>query len=243
MTRYFLPVALILSGCSTLDPLKENPFEEEVGSDTAETEDTGTEIDSGDTAIKDTDETDTANACAFPVTVWDTDDTDGEAYPESEYDEVTMGNELIAALASSSPSGAVDPGEIEVLRVNIEAKNAECANLTITGFTVLGIWTDNAETDWTPTMVRAVNLSTGEDLGEAALSIPGSIVYAGFDLDLEVPAGSTYALAFYADVSGASAKMDDQVRFDLYHPSLGVSDGVNSYVLWEAGINGNTLVF
>jgi hypothetical protein len=47
--------ALVLSGCSTLDPLEKNPFEEEVGTDTAETVDTGNEIDTADTASEEED--------------------------------------------------------------------------------------------------------------------------------------------------------------------------------------------
>lgn len=243
-------LAIGLSGCTEivnnyyfLDSEEEvDDSDDSDGSDNPDTEvgDTAvddTETDSGnDTNLEDSGTDDTAvedtaaePSCEFAVDTWD--------------GEVVMGNTLTVSLSSASPSGAAIPGTIEVLRLNFGVNDFECQALTLTGMTIFGIWTDNAETDWAPESVFAVDLATGEDLGNAAISQPGTIIYAGFAIDDRIDAGETRSIAFYADLNGASAREDDSVRFSLYMDSIGVQDETSGRVLRHDGITGGTLVF
>lgn len=203
-----------------------DPVVEDTGTDSVEIVPGSSSDDETDTGVVIEDEP----ACEFTVSTWD--------------GEVVMGNTVSISLGQGNPDGSEVPGVIEVLRLLLTVDDPECESMSLTGLTVFGVWTDNADTDWAPASMYAVDGPTGESY-EAAISQPGGIVYAGFDLDVEIEAGpaNAHGISFFADVSGASAAEDDMVKFDLYLDSLGVQDESTSRVLKHDGIGGNWLVF
>jgi hypothetical protein len=197
-----------------------------VEDDTA-VEDTAVE----DTAVEDTavEDTGAEPSCEFEVETWD--------------GVVAMGNTMTISLSPYSPGGASIPGTIEVLRLDFQVDNMKCDNLSLLGFTVFGLWTDIENSGWSPTDIHAVDLTTNTELGYAGTSQPGSIVYAGFEMNMEIEAGNTHSVAIFANLSGASAAEDDSVRFDLYLDSVEVEDNTSRHVLRHDGVSGNTIVF
>ncbi len=195
---------------------------------------------------------DNTGECEFRVEAWETDDnpsTDGVTD-----NVVTMANVLDISLNSDTPSGVTEPGEIEVLRLNFAARDPDCADMTVTGFTMYVSATDNADTDWFDAMdtVWARNLSTGEDLGDGYVGVcwkdgcPQSTAGMYMDEDfagLTIPAGSTYTVAFYMDTTGASQDWDDSLQVSLAPSQLEATDGEETRVLRFDTIAGGTIQF
>lgn len=154
-----------------------------------------------------------------------------------------LGNDFTVNLGQRSPSGVADPGVIEVLRLEMTASDAGCSSIIVSDLEILGAYTDNAGTGWAPASVSAVDLRTGEDLGNATL-VTGGIAMATFSgLSLEIEAGATHGIGIYADVTGADEDLDDQVWFGLLSDSLVVSDGTVTVDLANEDVPGFTLVF
>lgn len=220
----------IITACSTLDPLEESPFDEEVGCDTAAentADDSGTGTD--DAEIDDSGIEDEVPVCEFEVDTWD--------------GEVVMGNTLSVELGQQGPGGASELGLIEVLRLEFRVDDPECEALTINGFTLMGYWTDKAQTGWTPSNLQLVTF-VGADYWTPAITNHGTVLYAGFsEMGIEIDAGNGFAIALYADMSNASAEFDDEAQFSLYLDSLGVSDQTSTRVLKNDWVTGATLVF
>lgn len=219
--------ALVISGCSTLDPLTEYPFEEEVGCDTVETEDTGIETDSGIA-----EDTDTAEvpSCDFAVNTMD--------------GEIVMGNTLGIELPQQFPTGpyADELDEVPVLGLGFTAEDAGCERLTVQGMILFAVFTDMANTDWEPSALWATDAS-GLYIGSAFLDVSG-VVYAAFSSDFTLEPGVTQGIYFYADLEGASRELDDSVKFDLYPTSVRVEDERgNSHILVHDGYTNGEVSF
>ncbi len=191
---------------------------------------------SADSASQDTGSDSAADPCSFNVST-----TDGE---------MTMANTLAIVEGQRSPGGAVgssDSSALEVLDLELTVEHDDCPSLTVTGFTVTGLFSDYAKSGWQPSAVWGEDLSDGAEFGDADLAIvAGSIVYAGFPVvSTEIKAGvyQAHAFSFYADLSDASRDDDDEVIFSLYVDSVEVSDGSHSYVLKNSTVGGEYLVF
>lgn len=248
---------IILSGCllgwdgyDTNANAKVGCDEESSDSDSA---DTGsgdvTDTNTGDSETADeTGETGTTNACAFAVVVWDLDPDDGEVGEEATTDTVVMSNTLVITTGQQSPGGRVgdgDASEIHVLDLAFSLGDSACPRLTVTGFTVIGMFTDFAESGWVPTAVWGENSGTGISFGDADLAIPGRTVYAGFTNLSETIDTNYYGsqFRFWANLSGISDEEDDTVQFGIYLESIEVSDGTSTYVLKNEYVLGGLLVF
>ena len=166
--------------------------------------------------------------CDFNVEAWD--------------GVVTMYNTLTASLSADTASGPTVPGFVPVLTLRFHSDDATCTSLDLFGFMVTGWWTDNADSGWEPDSVTLVD-ETGTTIEDGVLSIPGNVVYAGFNSEIVIPPGGDRVVTVWADLSGASAPADDTVEFRLYLDSLGVDDGYHAYVLKQEEIVGGTLEF
>jgi len=207
------------------DAMEQVPGAEDSGSDT----DTDT-ADTGAVANPCADDPRECGRCDFAV--------------ETTVGDVVMYNTLRTSLSITTPTiEDVDgPGFVPVLAILFRADSEECVNLTLTGMTFAGWWTDYAETGWKPSRVALVD-EVSHVVADGTLAVTSDAVYAGFDATIVVTAGTERIITVWADLSDASAEKHDLFQFRLYVDSLGVDDGYESYVLRNEEVKGNTLGF
>lgn len=232
MTRYFLPAFLVITGCSTLDPLEKNPFEERVGSDTAEIEDTSAETGIDDTAAEDTTDTaeiDTASDEDTAENSGDTaEDTAAEVcdfpFVDAGGYTVSLGNELSVALENDDPE-VVTSNSAETTRFRLSSLHAGCDTLVITEIPVEAVVTDNDGTDWAVTTLFILDDETRSFLmtGELEYNEDGDLV-TRLDGVLVIPPGASKSFVISLNPTGAAE--GDKIRIDIL-PGMQVYDHNN----------------
>lgn len=226
MTKYILPIALVLvTGCSTLDPLTESPFgDEEVGCDIPETTDEAAETETiGDAPTSETE----PDSTDMPLCEFEIPTTDGVAI---------FSNTISVSLGQQSPDGRGQLGVMNVLDLNFSREDGACAAVPLVGFTIDAFYSNG----WQPTSVNIVNNDTREAEYEGSLTY-SNIALAEFIFEDE---SSHQAFEIDANLSGANEEVDDTVSFGLWPNSIRIKDinGVE-HTLEHAGLGGGLFFF
>ncbi|MBI1907831.1 hypothetical protein HYS28_00205 [Candidatus Uhrbacteria bacterium] len=238
---------ILLFACNT--PAPEKP------DDTAghNLEDSGGITDTGTMTTDDT----ATDPCAYSVTVWDIDREDGEPYPESVEDEMTMENELIATRAESSPEGTVAPSEeLTIAHIAFTAPHADCPNDVLEHFQFQVSGMDYQHVQWEEAIREdGVTFRTLEDNALIATTADGVFYgdgsedpdwhtwYSSLPQDVGIDAGTTTTVAVSINASGAQP--GDTVYFRLSPDSMiySVAGNAQEAELRHEAVAGNTLTF